>query len=462
MRCTALCTLLSLALIILAPSNNLLPIVNFSQAATTSSLAPGTSIHQNTRAHPAAGGPTLNDPSLKAEQIFTGLDHPTSMAFVGPDDILVTEKNTGLVKRIINGQMLPQPILDVNVANLDERGLLGIAVAKHDENRTTYVFLYYTESGGGKDGDDAATSGSVEPVGNRLYRYDLVKNELINPKLLLDLPANPPPQIATTEKSHNSGKVVIGPVDQNVYVGIGDVGKHRTRSENNAHGLAADGTGGILRVTQDGDAVVPNSPLGDDTDPTLNKYYAYGIRNTFGMDFDPVTGKLWDTENGPTYGDEINLVEPGFNSGWAKIQGLAKDQLAGKADPVADLVNFEGRGAYKDPEFVWNLPIAPTALKFLNSDNLGKQYKDTMFIGDVDTGSLYNFKLNPQRTGLLFGNGSPLADKVANTPDEIEQGGIIFGKGFGVITDIQVNPYDGNLYVLTFTGSIYRVSSSTS
>jgi len=79
----------------------------------------------------------------------------------------------------------------------------------------------------------------------------------------------------------------------------------------------------------------------------------------------------------------------------------------------------------------------------------------------VDTGSLYNFKLNPQRTGLLFDADGPLADKVANTPDEIEQGGIIFGKGFGVITDIQVNPYDGNLYVLTFAGSIYRISSSS-
>ena len=54
----------------------------------------------------------------------------------------------------------------------------------------------------------------------------------------------------------------------------------------------------------------------------LDKYYAYGIRNSFGMDFDPLTGKLWDTENGPTFGDEINLVEPGFNSGWRKVQGM--------------------------------------------------------------------------------------------------------------------------------------------
>jgi glucose/arabinose dehydrogenase len=46
----------------------------------------------------------------------------------------------------------------------------------------------------------------------------------------------------------------------------------------------------------------------------INKYYAYGIWNSFGIDFDPVTGKLWDTENGVVFGDEINLVEPGFNS----------------------------------------------------------------------------------------------------------------------------------------------------
>ena len=63
-----------------------------------------------------------------------------------------------------------------------------------------------------------------------------------------------------------------------------------------------------------------------DEDP-LNKYYAYGIRNSFGIDFDPVTGKLWDTENGPGYGDEINLVEPGFNSGWSKVQGIREYQL---------------------------------------------------------------------------------------------------------------------------------------
>ena len=381
---------------------------------------------------PSSGGPTItNDTSLRVETVSTGLVRPTSMAFLGPNDILVLEKNTGNVHRITNGQLLPQPLLHVNVATQIERGLLGIAVTKNGP--TTYVFLYYTEAGGGVDNS----------TGNRLYRYELANNQLINPKLLLDLPAIPSnPNSVRFE--HNGGKLVVGP-DNNVYLVIGDVGGHMGQTENNANGPPPDGTGGILRVTQDGDAVIPNSPLGNDTDPTLNKYYAYGIRNSFGIDFDPVTGNLWDTENGPAYGDEINLVEPGFNSGWTKIQGSAQTR---QLDPASVLVNIGGKGTYRDPEFVWNQPVGPTALKFLNSEKLGKQYQNDMFVGDIINGNLYHFKLNEQRMGLLVG-------KAAANPQAI-----VFGNGFGGITDIQVGP-EGYLYVLSYSGVIYRIVPSS-
>src|SRR5919199_6561885 len=162
---------------------------------------------RNARARTAAGGPSLNDPDLVVERIIdTELKSTTSMAFLDQNDILVLEKDTGIVHRIVNGKMLPEPLIDVNVANEAERGLLGIAIAKdgnsNTENGNTntcirHVFLYYTESGGGKDGDDA-TSG-IEPAGNRLYRYDLEGGgndnniRLTNPLLLLDLTASPPP-----------------------------------------------------------------------------------------------------------------------------------------------------------------------------------------------------------------------------------------------------------------------------
>jgi aldose sugar dehydrogenase len=422
-----------------------------------------------TRAPPSAGGPTIKDPTLKAQQIFTGLDHPTSMAFLGPNDILVLEKNTGTVQRIVDGQMLPQPLLHVNVGQEVEWGMLGIAVAKH--NDITYVFLYYTEpesnnnnSGeqGAEAGGGVTEEGNTQPQSmvNHLYRYELVDNQLINPKLLLILPATSP--IPTHENNHVGGKVVIGP-DSNVYVGIGDVGGHAGQAQNVKDGIPLDGTSGILRVTQDGDAVVsPNSsPLGNDTDPTLNKYYAYGIRNTFGMDFDPVTGKLWDTENGAFCCDEINLVEPGFNSGWQQVQGIWQvhgSSLGPIFQSPDNLVDFGGNGKYRSPEFTWLNTTGPTALKFLNSDKLGKQYEDSMFVGDVNTGNLFNFKLDEERTGLDL--AGPLSDKVANTPEELQDNNI-FGSGFGVITDIQVGPDDGYLYVLTYSGTIYRIVPSS-
>src|SRR5262249_800099 len=153
-----------------------------------------------------------------------------------------------------------------------------------------------------------------------------------------------------------------------------------------------------------------------------------GIRNSFGMDFDPVTGKLWDTENGPNYGDEINVVEPGFNSGWVKVQGIQHPMEDGNPGDIPlvphGLEDFGGKGKYRAPEFIWNITVnpfdhavGPTALKFLNSDKLGKQYRNDMFVGDVKNGDLYHFRLNQNRTGLVL-NGS-LADNIANSRSEL-------------------------------------------
>ena len=384
------------------------------------------------RALPESTGQTLADPSLKVELTFKdGLKGPiTGMAFLGPDDILVLEKNTGKVQRVLNGSLQDTPLLQVKVGTEVELGMLGIAVSKSEEGKT-FVFLYYTE---------ANSSGIV--IGNRLYKYELVDNRLVNPLLLLNLPANSP--ILGHENNHNGGKVVIGP-DKNVYVVVGDVGGRMGNIQNIIRGNAPDGTSGILRVTQDGKSV-SDGPFGSKVPNVL--YYAYGIRNSFGFDFDPVTGNLWDSENGGVDKDEINYVYPGFNSGWRKAMGMALSRF----DPNEDLFHFEGKGIYSDPEFVWKETVAPTALKFLNSSKLGAQYENTIFVGDVKTGNLYNFKFDSNREQLLL--DPPLNDKVADTPQEVQS--VIFGRGFGVITDIQVGQ-DGYLYVLGIDGTIYRI-----
>ena len=361
------------------------------------------------------------------------------MAFLGPGDILVLEKNKGTVDRIVDGKIMKQPLLHVSVVTEVEHGMLGIAVAPGNKNAggtgatsasaSKFVFLYYTVIGN-------------TGVNNTLYRYELVDNDLVNARLLLTLPAVSP-NLPGENNNHNGGKLVIGP-DNNVYTVIGDVGGRQGQAQNVEDGDALDGTGGILRITQDG-APVGNGIFGSDEPASL--YYAYGIRNSFGIDFDPVTHKLWDTENGPTFGDEINLVNPGFNSGGLQVHGKAPVDF-----DYSKLVNFDGKGKYRDPEFSLLHTIGITALKFLNSATLGSQYQNDMFVGDVDTGSLYHFRLNQQRDGLVL-NG-PLADKVANSLDELKS--VTFGTGFGTITDLQVGP-DGYLYILTIDGTIYRI-----
>src|SRR5574341_178115 len=128
----------------------------------------------------------ITDTHLKSQLITRGLKAPTAMAFIGRNDILVTEKNTGNVIRIVNGTILQQILLHVNVSKRDERGLLGLAVSPNDKTGKTYVFLYYTEAQLSDTGKPAP-----DPLGNRVYRYELDNNTLINPKLLLDLPALP-------------------------------------------------------------------------------------------------------------------------------------------------------------------------------------------------------------------------------------------------------------------------------
>ena len=372
------------------------------------------------------GEPTIKDPNLKVETVATGLALPTTMAFIGPNDILVLEKSKGTVQRIVNGQMLAEPLLQVNVSSEVERGMLGIATSKDNQTGTTNVFLYYTEAQGG------------EPVASRLYRYELANDKLVNPVLLLDLPAVPGPR-------HNSGNILIGP-DNNLYVSVGDLDGHITLAQNVNGASGVDGSSSILKITQDGQPV-GQGILGESG--ISKKYYAYGLRNSFGMDFDPVSGKLWDTENGASYGDEINFIEPGFNSGWLQIQGAAPVDFE-----FEDLINFQGKGNYSDPEFVWTDTVGPTAIKFLGSDTLGNQYRNDIFVSDITQGNIYHFDLTGNRTNLIL-NGL-LADKVSNNSTENQD--IIFGEGFGGISDLEVGPYDGYLYVVSLGhGSIYRI-----
>jgi aldose sugar dehydrogenase len=103
--------------------------------------------------------------------------------------------------------------------------------------------------------------------------------------------------------------------------------------------------------------------------------------------------------------------------------------------------------------FEWEDPIGPTALVFLNSNKLGPQYKDDLFACDINNGNIYLFKLNEDRTKLLYPNGQPIDNKPIMSA-QIPM--LRFGAGFGGITDLQTGP-DGFLYVLAINGAIFRI-----
>jgi glucose/arabinose dehydrogenase len=209
----------------------------------------------------------------------------------------------------------------------------------------------------------------------------------------------------------------------------------------------------VLRLNPSGTIPSDNPFTGD-----ARAIYAYGIRNSFGIAFDPVTGDLWDTENGASDFDEINRVFKGFNSGWEKIMGPSSR----RGGVPGDLVSLGPAAVYDDPRFSWVAPVAPTDLEFFPTTRLGAQYKNDLFVGTTRGGKVLRFDLTRTRKSLsLVG---PLADGVADNSDSAyfaEQDAIVFGNDFGLVSDLFVGP--GGLYVVSFTNNaIYRITTNPS
>ena len=397
------------------------------------------------------GGPVLHDDTLAVELVAEGLDSPTSMRFLDDSTLLVLEKNKGQVRVVLDGKVLEAPAIQVDVATGPEQGLLGIAIWNGSNETTPTVFLYMTE----ENYDNKARNVVYK------YLYDEKGKTLENKTVILDLPGEPGP-------FHNGGKISIGPRDGYIYAVVGDVSSGGGMLDNQMPGRPPDDKSVILRVDRDTGAPAQDNPFYNNNYMSgggmerLQRYYAYGIRNSFGMDFEPVTGKLWITENGEHAYDEINIVEPGFNSGWHKIMGpIGRTNMTVEND----LVMLDG-AKYQDPVFSWYTPVGVTDIEFFNSTKLGDKYDGNIFVGDINNGNLYFFEVNDDRTGLTFHDPRLLdlvADPVKEEDGEVsELSSLIFGEGFGRITDIETGP-DGLLYILSYEdGKIYRITKGTS
>jgi glucose/arabinose dehydrogenase len=292
--------------------------------------------------------PQLVDPNLEVRPVVTGLAQPTTMAFIGANDILVLEKATGRVKRVVNGVAQATPVLDLAVNFGSERGLLGIAL--HPQfPATPKVYLYWTES---STGTDTNVLSATPLLGNRVDRFHWNGSTLTQDLNLIRLRAIQQDAGQPERGNHDGGILRFGP-DGKLYVYMGDNGR-RGQMQNLPDGpgslvapppntplmgnLPDDQFGGpepdnahltgmILRLNDDGTTPVDNpfysagAKRGGEAGTNLQKVFAYGIRNGFGMAFDPKSGALWEAQNGDDSFTELNLVEPGANLGWVQVMG---------------------------------------------------------------------------------------------------------------------------------------------
>ena len=307
--------------------------------------------------------------------------------------------------------------------------------------------------------------------------------------------------------NHDGGVVRFGP-DGKVYAIVGDTGR-RGQMQNLEFGPFGPGipddqfggpapddahfTGVIVRLNDDGTTPTDNpfydvgAEIGGAAGANIQKIYAYGIRNSYGLNFDPLSGDLWENENGDDTFSELNRVEPGMNSGWVQIMGPSSRVAQFKeietsaqffglqqirwpptniADTEAEALSrlFMLPGAhFSNPEFSWKFEVAPAGLGFVTGSALGRQYHGDLFMGGARdflfSGHIFRMEITGNRR--MVGVDDPrIEDRVADNLakfEATESESLVWGQNFGLTTDILQGP-NGNLFVLSNTrGALYEV-----
>lgn len=486
-------------------------------------------------------GPEMLHPLLDVRPVVSGLVTPTTMAFINGDEFLVLEKNTGIVQHVVEGAMQP-PALDLAVNNFSERGLLGIALDP-DFASNGYVYLFWSCIAAAPPADepffptqaecaeipelggDSGLELAVPLLGNRVDRFiwdgetlSFDRNLIMLRSFQHDAAPEPPGQgdEAQPARGNHDGGVLAFGADGKLYIMAGDLGRRgqlqnlpsgptetglgETVADDQFGGPEADDAhfaGVILRLNPDGTTPEDNpffaagAEIGGEVGEHIQGIFAYGVRNSFGMAVDPLSGNLWDQENGEDAFDELNRIEPGMNSGWIQLMGPAArvaqfkhiettslhhedfpnlqqfrwgpERIAEtRAEALARLFVLPG-SHYSEPEFSWKHVLAPAAIGFLDSQALGRQFYGDLFVGfsvpEPLGGPLFVFNLTGNR--LKIGVSDPrLRDRVADNTtfhDMAESESLLIGQNFGVVTDIKTGP-NGNLFIVSLDqGAVYEV-----
>jgi len=511
----------------------------------------------NSAVNAQESAPSLTVQDLTLRTVISGLKTPITMAFLGSNDFFLLEKDTGKVLRVTNGAVQntvldlgvnfgsergllgialhpdfptnprvylfwtcrtsvspPQPFFPQELVCLDRDIILK---SGHPEGERQISL----------SGDDTGNLLQTPLLGNRVDSFLWNGSTLTFERNLIFLlsfqndgaptPPNQGDESQPARGNHDGGVLAFGP-DRKLYVQFGDAGR-RGQLQNLPSGPTATGlgatvaddqfggplpdfahfTGVILRLNDDGTAPVDNPffeygrSVGGQVGYNLRRVWAYGVRNGFGLAFDPVSGNLWDQENGEDAFDEINRIERGMNSGWIQIIGPAERVSQYKAiettslhhedfpnlqqfrwgperiadtpqEALARLFVLPG-SVYRDPEFSWKHVLAPAGIGFIGTRALGVDYFGDLLVGfavpEPLGGPLFRFKLSSDRKKFSFSD-SRLQDLVADNAtfhDMGESESLLIGKDFGVVSDIKTSP-TGGVYVVSISkGAVYELTA---
>jgi glucose/arabinose dehydrogenase len=376
-----------------APRIIALVVLALLSACTGSSTTTSTTVATTPSPTSTSIAPTPSQPrtgTIVAEPVATDLDHPATFVFDDSGAIFYGERLTGEIRRIDpatgkDTSVFTIPHVVGDVAN--EQGLVGLTLPP-DFPKDPWLYAYATRMVNGVARD-------------QIVRIPLHGDRGISMHLVLDV------QVAG--ERHNGGRMLFGP-DGMLYVVVGETYDSALAQDRSVNG------GKVLRMTPTGGVPADNPFPG-------SRIYSYGNRNSFGLAFDPKTGDLWETENGPECNDELNRILPGRNYGWGPSEtcdGKAPGDTNGDGPkPVLPLVFYD-------------TTIGPTGIAFCDGCGLGTGREGHLFFGSFNTGDIHEVTLDADRTGVVrdatpFNHGN-LVLSIEAGPD----GALYFSDGVGI------------------------------
>jgi glucose/arabinose dehydrogenase len=307
----------------------------------------------------ATGGQAVAGTGVTIVKVKGGLNGPAGFTFTPKGVIVYAERGTGEIRYLnpaTDHDRLLKKIPGVNGSG--ERGALGVALhPQWPAKRLVYVYV---------------TRSTPDGLRNQIVRIRDEPGMPVAIKVLLSVPASGDPY-------HNGGRILFGP-DGMLYVIVGD-GHDATNAQDRSNNLR----GKILRLRPNGSVPADN--------PGGHKWWAYGIRNSFGSAFDPQTGTLWETENGPECNDELNLIVRGGNYAWGPNETCS--------GPAPGNTNQDG-AKRRLPKEWWVATIGITGAAFCDGCGLGSAAEGDLFIGGCcDGGIIRQGELNGARDDVV-------------------------------------------------------------